>query len=71
MKPKCENGVESQATTDLRPRLFKFRVARASRVLVLASRRNNLSRKARDQETRALPGSRRKTVGRRFLAANV
>jgi len=32
MKPNCENDAESQATTDLRSRLFKFRVARASRV---------------------------------------
>ncbi|PYL88605.1 MAG: hypothetical protein DMF16_08030 [Verrucomicrobia bacterium] len=28
MKPNCENDVESQATTNLRSRLFKFRVAR-------------------------------------------
>src|SRR5204863_9733118 len=28
MKPNCENDLESQATTNLRSRLFNFRVAR-------------------------------------------
>jgi len=67
-----KNDVESQATTDLRTAFLQIpgsvRVSRAMpvRLGLSASRRNNLSRKARDHETEALPGSPRK-----FLAANV